>query len=90
MYTALSMPTLDPSLTNLIFPVLLGLLFLFIIREIIAWYFKINKVVRLLERIEENTRPGGAVKSKEPAKKKPAASLFVSYQDQGVKKGFFG
>jgi len=84
------MPTLDQSLVNLIFPVLLGLLLLFILREVFAWYWKINKIVRLLERIEENTRPGG-VKPKEMLKQKKAGpSLFVNYQDQGVKKGFFG
>lgn len=83
------MPSLDPALVSLAFPVLLGLLALFILREVWAWYFKINKIVRLLERIEENTRPLGT-KPKEPAKGKKAPSLFVSYQDQGVKKGFFG
>lgn len=27
-----------------------------IIREIVMWYWKINKIVRLLEKIERNTR----------------------------------
>jgi len=27
-----------------------------IIRELLTWYWKINKIVRLLEQIEENTR----------------------------------
>lgn len=83
------MPTLDPALVTLAFPAVLVLLTLFILREVWAWYFKINKIVRLLERIEENTRPAGT-KPKEPTKPKKASSLFVSYQDQGVKKGFFG
>jgi len=84
------MPAFDTSLLPLLFPVLLGLLLLFILREVLAWYWKINKIIRLLERIEENTRPGG-VKPKEGTKpKKAAPSLFVNYQDQGVKKGFFG
>jgi hypothetical protein len=26
-------------------------------REVLAWYWKINKAIELLERIEENTRP---------------------------------
>jgi hypothetical protein len=36
-------------------------------REVIAWYFKINRIVALLERIEENTRPKGL--AREPLKK---------------------
>lgn len=26
-------------------------------REVLAWYWKINKIINLLEKIEENTRP---------------------------------
>ena len=78
------MPTLD---VNIIFPILLGLLALFILREVLAWYLKINKVIQLLEKIEENTR----TTPPKPKEKKPGPSLFVNYQDQGVKKkGFFG
>lgn len=80
------MPAFD---INIIFPILLGLLALFILREVLAWYWKINKVIQLLEKIEENTRPGS--KPKEVQKpKKAGPSLFVNYQDQNVKKGFFG
>lgn len=28
-----------------------------LVRETLTWYWKINKVVELLEKIEENTRP---------------------------------
>lgn len=31
-------------------------LFLFIVREILTWYWKINKIVSLLEDIKENTK----------------------------------
>ena len=42
---------------NILFVILVGVLFFIIGREIICWYFKINKIVSLLENIEENTRP---------------------------------
>ena len=29
----------------------------FLIREILLWYWKVNKIVGLLEKIEQNTRP---------------------------------
>ena len=34
-------------------------------REVVAWYWKINEVVSLLEKIEENTRPIGKVDKKD-------------------------
>lgn len=41
--------------------ILLGvIIFFFLIREILTWYWKINKVIRILERIERNTRKEGA------------------------------
>ena len=40
----------------LIFIGAIGLFFL-LVREIITWYWKINKIVSLLEQIEKNTRP---------------------------------
>lgn len=37
---------------------IIGLLVLFLItRELITWYWKINEIVSLLKKIEENTRP---------------------------------
>ena len=84
------MPTFDSSLVSFLFPAALLLLLLFILREVFAWYFKVNKVLRLLEKIEENTRR----ESPRPVREhedKPAPRLFANYQDQGVhKKGFFG
>lgn len=35
-------------------------LFFLLIREIVTWYWKINRIVNLLEKIEENTRKPGA------------------------------
>lgn len=40
-------------------------IFFFIIREVIMWYWKINKIIDLLEKIEENTRPVGKKLQKE-------------------------
>jgi hypothetical protein len=34
----------------------LAIIVFIICREILTWYFKINKIVNLLERIEKNTR----------------------------------
>lgn len=48
-------PTFSPVSIALVIIVIL-LLFL-IIREIVCWYWKINKIVDLLEKIEDNTRP---------------------------------
>jgi hypothetical protein len=31
-------------------------IFFFLVREVLVWYWKINKIVSLLEKIEENTR----------------------------------
>lgn len=33
------------------------ILFFLLVRELITWYWKINKIVRLLEKIERNTNP---------------------------------
>ncbi len=38
--------------------VILFLFFIFI-REILTWYWKINRIEELLEEIERNTRPKG-------------------------------
>jgi len=37
------------------------LLLFFVFREIFTWYWKVNKMVSLLEQIEENTRKEGVV-----------------------------
>ncbi len=36
-----------------------SILFFFLIREGATWYWKINKAIRILERIERNTRKDG-------------------------------
>jgi hypothetical protein len=48
--------------TNILLFILVGIVLFIIGREVFCWYFKINKVVALLERIEENTRPKGLVR----------------------------
>lgn len=45
------------SFPNIFIAILLVIVFFFIIREIVTWYFKMNRVIELLEAIEENTRP---------------------------------
>lgn len=44
--------TIDPITT-----VLFLIVVFFVFREIFTWYWKINKIVHLLKKIEENTRP---------------------------------
>jgi hypothetical protein len=34
-----------------------GIIVFLILREVLTWYWKMNRVVTLLEQIEENTRP---------------------------------
>lgn len=36
---------------------LFGIGLFFILREAVTWYWKINRSIELLEKIEENTRP---------------------------------
>ena len=46
----------------------LGIIVVFLlIREILTWYWKINRIVALLEKIEKNTRSGGMAKETAPA-----------------------
>lgn len=33
-----------------------GLIFFMVIRELVTWYWKINKITDLLDKIEKNTR----------------------------------
>ena len=47
---------------NILFSVLIGIIVFIVGREIFCWYFKINKIVALLDRIEENTRPKGLIR----------------------------
>jgi hypothetical protein len=49
--------------SNLIPFVLLSILLFLAIREILTWYWKLNKISSLLEKIEENTRPKNPVKT---------------------------
>jgi len=39
----------------LLFLLVVGVFFL-VIREFVVWYFKINKIIALLDKIEQNTR----------------------------------
>ncbi|OHA87735.1 MAG: hypothetical protein A3A96_02105 [Candidatus Zambryskibacteria bacterium RIFCSPLOWO2_01_FULL_39_39] len=38
---------------------LVAIIFFIVVREILTWYWKINKAIRILERIERNTRKDG-------------------------------
>lgn len=38
-----------------VYPII-ALAVFFVIREVLTWYWKLNKIVNLLEKIEENTR----------------------------------
>ncbi len=54
------------SLLSSALPILLiGTVALFILREVLTWYWKINKMVDLLEKIEKNTRREGVVQKTE-------------------------
>lgn len=46
----------------IIIGILASIVLIIVFREMFCWYFKINKIVALLERIEENTRPKGLVR----------------------------
>lgn len=49
---------LGPDYTVTLIFILLGIVILFfLLREILTWYWKINKQIELLEKIEQNTRP---------------------------------
>jgi len=52
IYSIISGSTLLSYLTI----IWLIIFFIFIIREIALWYWKINRIVALLEKIEKNTR----------------------------------
>lgn len=47
---------LPTNWTSLIGLILIALIIFLIIREFLTWYWKINRIVELLERIEENTK----------------------------------
>jgi len=54
----------DTILSTLVVLIIIIVLFV-VLRELVTWYWKLNKIVELLEQIEENTRPKGK-KSVEP------------------------
>jgi hypothetical protein len=39
--------------------IIFGIVIFFVSREILTWYWKLNKIVRILERIERNLRKEG-------------------------------
>ena len=51
---------------SLIVPLLIILVLFLVIREITTWYWKINKIISLLEEIRDNTRPGAPVMPRNP------------------------
>lgn len=42
---------------NFIFYIIGGFIVFMVLREFVTWYWKLNRVTELLEKIEENTRP---------------------------------
>lgn len=54
---------------------ILTIIFFTLVREILTWYWKQNKIVELLEEIAENTRP------KEDTSKKEENKNKVDYTD---------
>ncbi|MEX0931853.1 MAG: hypothetical protein WDZ88_03840 [Candidatus Paceibacterota bacterium] len=37
--------------------IVIGVIFFLIFRELVTWYWKLNRIIELLEEIKENTRP---------------------------------
>jgi hypothetical protein len=67
------------TIENNLLALLLCILFFLLIRELVTWYWKINRIVNLLERIEKNTRKeqGDPEKEKMPGKR-PWRNYFSS------------
>jgi len=59
---------------------LVGLIIFLILRELVTWYFKLNKIIELLEEIKENTKSNEKVN---PEKKE---KIFRNLKDQPVDK----
>jgi|GEM_PF-3852750 len=73
--------SLLPSLPNISFAdfvvyFLFAIVVFLIIREALTWYWKINRIVSLLEKIEENTSPLVPKQPQiEPTAKEPQGAL---------------
>jgi len=56
----------SPSIISFLFSLLVAFavfFFIFLImRQFTLWYFKVNQIIGLLEKIEENTRQGGTAR----------------------------
>ena len=61
----LSSLKVNENMTVLIY-IAVALIIFLIFREVVTWYWKINKIVSLLEKIEENTRAPELKKELEP------------------------
>jgi hypothetical protein len=63
-----------------LFPLIIGILIFLVFREVVTWYWKINKIVSLLEQIEENTRKPDDNKEEVPtnpvSESKPAGNIW--------------
>ena len=46
---------MDSPIVSVLVAVIGAIAFFLIIREIVTWYWKINRIVNLLEKIEKNT-----------------------------------
>ena len=42
--------------TGILIWIVIGIVLFFLVREILLWYWKVNKAIELLEKIEKNTR----------------------------------
>lgn len=58
--------------TNILYYIAGAIIVFALVRQIILWYWKINLIVELLEKIERNTKPNhnlAETKSQPPAQK---------------------
>lgn len=65
---------------NILTALAVGAIVFFILREFWCWYFKLNRIEELLEKIEKNTRPAIQT-SKEP---NPVASVDEKYKKEVI------
>jgi len=54
--------------SNFVIFVPIAIVVFILLREVFTWYWKLNKISNLLEKIESNTRPKTSIKTKEEEK----------------------
>lgn len=70
---------MDSFIQDLLMALIIFILFLLICREIVCWYFKINKTVLLLEEIRDSLKGPETKESKR--KTKPIKEEGFSFTD---------